>query len=82
MAALQSVLRRPAADADYTTSSSYRIAGAVIGGTSLSGGVGTVFGTMIGVFIMSVLRTGLPSMDLQAHYQTFFTGVVVIDCVR
>lgn len=31
MAALQSVLRRPAADADYTTSSSYRIAGAVIG---------------------------------------------------
>ncbi len=56
----------------------YAIAGAVIGGTSLSGGIGTISGTLIGVFIMSVLRTGLPSMDLQAHYQTFFTGVVVI----
>jgi len=59
----------------------YAIAGAVIGGTSLSGGVGTVFGTLIGVFIMSVLSVGLPSMDLQAHYQTFFTGVVVIGAV-
>lgn len=59
----------------------FAIAGAVIGGTSLSGGVGTVFGTVIGVFIMSVLSTGLPSMDLQAHYQTFFTGVVVIGAV-
>ena len=59
----------------------YAIAGAVIGGTSLSGGMGTIFGTMIGVYIMSVLRTGLPSMDLQAHYQTFFTGVVVIGAV-
>ena len=36
---------------------------------------------MIGVYIMSVLRTGLPSMDLQAHYQTFFTGIVVIGAV-
>jgi len=59
----------------------YAIAAAVIGGTSLSGGVGTVFGTLIGVYIISVLRTGLPSMDLQSHYQTFFTGVVVIGAV-
>jgi ribose transport system permease protein len=59
----------------------YAIAGAVIGGTSLAGGVGTVFGTLIGVFIMSVLSVGLPSMDLQAHYQTFFTGLVVIGAV-
>ncbi|MDA3811273.1 MAG: ABC transporter permease [Spirochaetaceae bacterium] len=59
----------------------YAIAGAVIGGTSLSGGIGSVFGTLIGVYIMSVLRAGLPSMDLQAHYQTFFTGIVVIGAV-
>ena len=59
----------------------YAIAGAVIGGTSLSGGVGSVFGTLIGVYIMSILRVGLPAMDLQAHYQTFFTGVVVIGAV-
>ena len=59
----------------------HAIAGAVIGGTSLSGGIGSVFGTLIGVYIMSTLRVGLPSMDLQSHYQTFFTGVVVIGAV-
>jgi len=59
----------------------YAIAGAVIGGTSLAGGVGTVFGTLIGVLIMSVLSVGLPAMDLQSHYQTFFTGIVVIGAV-
>lgn len=59
----------------------FAIAGAVIGGTSLRGGSGSVWGTLIGVFIMAVLRTGLPSMNLQAHYQTFFTGVVVIGAV-
>jgi ribose transport system permease protein len=36
---------------------------------------------MIGVYIMSVLRAGLPSMDLQSQYQTFFTGVVVLGAV-
>ena len=59
----------------------YAVAGAVIGGTSLTGGAGSVFGTMIGVYIMSVLRSGLPSMNLQSQYQTFFTGVVVIGAV-
>ncbi|MFP4330519.1 MAG: ABC transporter permease subunit [Alkalispirochaetaceae bacterium] len=57
------------------------IAGAVIGGTSLSGGIGSVFGTLIGVLIMSVLNVGLPALDLQSQYQNFFTGVVVIGAV-
>ncbi len=57
------------------------IAAAVIGGTSLSGGIGTIWGTIIGVFIMSVLATGLPSLNLEAHYQTFFTGIIVIGAV-
>jgi len=59
----------------------YAIAAAVIGGTSLSGGIGTIWGTIIGVFIMSVLATGLPALNLQAHWQTFFTGVIVIGAV-
>lgn len=57
------------------------IAGVVIGGTSLAGGVGSVSGTMVGVFIMSVLKNGLMSMNLQGQWQTFFTGVVVICAV-
>lgn len=54
------------------------IAAVVIGGTSMSGGMGTLSGTVIGAFLMSVLKTGLMSMGLQGHYQTFFTGLVVI----
>ncbi len=54
------------------------IAAVIIGGTSMSGGVGTMSGTLIGAFLMSVLKTGLMSMGLQGHFQTFFTGLVVI----
>ena len=57
------------------------IAAVVIGGTSLSGGVGSLTGTIIGVFIMSVLRIGLMSMGLPAPFQVFFTGIVVIGAV-
>lgn len=53
------------------------IAGVVVGGTSLAGGVGSILGTIIGVFIMSVLKIGLPYIDLQPHYQLFITGFVV-----
>ncbi|MEG0321633.1 MAG: ABC transporter permease [Oscillospiraceae bacterium] len=54
------------------------IAAVIIGGTSMAGGVGTMGGTLIGAFLMSVLKTGLMSMGLQGHFQTFFTGLVVI----
>ena len=57
------------------------IAGVVIGGTSMSGGAGSMVGTIIGVFIMSVLKNGLSACGLQNHWQTFFTGVVVIGAV-
>ena len=57
------------------------ITGVVIGGTSMSGGSGTMAGTLIGVFIMSVLKNGLSSCGLQAPWQTFFTGLVVIGAV-
>lgn len=57
------------------------IAGVVVGGTSLSGGVGSIVGTLIGVFIMSILKIGLPYIDLQPHYQTLITGIVVIGAV-
>ncbi len=54
------------------------IAAVIIGGTSMSGGIGTMSGTLIGTLLMSVLKTGLMSMGLQGHFQTFFTGLVVI----
>ncbi|PHV70279.1 ribose ABC transporter permease [Sporanaerobium hydrogeniformans] len=57
------------------------IAAVVIGGTSLAGGYGTVVGTIIGVFIMAILKVGLPFIDLQPHYQQFITGFVLIVAV-
>lgn len=57
------------------------IAGVVIGGTSLTGGVGSVFGTIIGVFIMAVLKIGFPYIGVQSHYQLFITGIILIFAV-
>jgi len=57
------------------------ITGVIVGGTSMAGGSGTMVGTLIGVFIMSVLKNGLPACGLQAPWQNFFTGIVVIGAV-
>ena len=57
------------------------IAGVVIGGTSLSGGVGSIVGTIIGVFIMTVLKIGFPYIGVQSHYQLFITGIILVFAV-
>ena len=57
------------------------IAGVVIGGTSLSGGVGSIIGSLIGVFIMTVLKIGFPYIGVQSHYQLFITGIILIFAV-
>ncbi len=54
------------------------IGGAIIGGTSMSGGSGTISGTILGVFIMSVLQLGLPLIGLNANYQQIIIGLVLI----
>ena len=54
------------------------IGGAIIGGTSMTGGSGSVIGTLLGVFVMSLLKTGLPYVGLQANWQQIITGIVLI----
>jgi ribose transport system permease protein len=54
------------------------IAAVVIGGTSLSGGVGTILGTVIGAFIMSVLINGLRIMSVAQEWQMVLTGLIII----
>jgi ribose transport system permease protein len=54
------------------------IAAVVIGGTSLSGGTGTVLGTIIGAFIMSVLTNGLRILSVAQEWQIVVTGVIII----
>ena len=50
-------------------------------GKTIESSVNRMVGTLIGVFIMSVLKTGLSNLNLQAPWQTFFTGLVVIGAV-
>ncbi|VAG18393.1 ABC transporter permease [Enterobacter hormaechei] len=57
------------------------IAAVVIGGTSLMGGVGTIGGTIIGAFIMSVLKNGLNLMGVSQFWQMVAMGVVVVAAV-
>jgi ribose transport system permease protein len=54
------------------------IAAVVIGGTSLSGGVGTLLGTLIGAFFMSVLINGLRIMSVAQEWQIVLTGLIII----
>lgn len=66
---------QPALGAGYELEA---IAAAVIGGTSLSGGDGTILGTIIGAFIMSVLINGLRILSVPQEWQTVFTGLIII----
>lgn len=54
------------------------IAAVVIGGTSLSGGRGTILGTLIGALIMAVLLNGLRIMSVAQEWQTVVTGSIII----
>lgn len=57
------------------------IGGAIIGGVSASGGSGSVTGALLGVFVICLLKTGLPFIGLQANWQQIITGLVLIGAV-
>jgi len=57
------------------------IAASVIGGASLMGGVGSISGSMIGAFIIGVLRNGLNMAGTSAFVQQIIIGIVVIGAV-
>ena len=54
------------------------IGGAIIGGVSMTGGVGSITGTLAGVFVICLLKTGLPFIGLAANWQQIITGIVLI----
>jgi ribose transport system permease protein len=57
------------------------IAAVVIGGTSLFGGVGTIFGTVVGLFIPAVLQNGFVIVGIQPFWQQVAVGAVLIAAV-
>jgi ribose transport system permease protein len=57
------------------------IAAVIIGGASFSGGVGTVLGALLGAAIMGVLQYGLVILGVEANWQQFVQGAVIIGAV-
>lgn len=69
---------QPATGAGYELQA---IAAVVIGGTSLSGGKGSIVGTMIGALIISVLNNGLQIMSIPQEWQNVILGCVILVAV-
>lgn len=57
------------------------IGGAIVGGVSASGGSGTILGAFLGVIVISLMKIGLPFINLQANWQQIFTGIVLLAAV-
>ena len=57
------------------------LAAVIIGGTSMSGGVGTVGGTFIGILIIGVITNGLNLMGINSFWQEVFKGIIILAAV-
>ena len=57
------------------------IASVVIGGASLSGGEGTILGTLIGALIMTIVENGCTKMGLENWVQEIITGGIILAAV-
>ena len=57
------------------------IAAVVIGGTSLSGGVGSIAGTIIGVLIIGVMNNGLDLLNVSSYWQLVVKGLIIVCAV-
>jgi ribose transport system permease protein len=54
------------------------IAAVIVGGTALSGGSGTIIGTMLGALLMGIIRNGLVLLNVNMYWQTVAIGVIII----
>lgn len=68
----------PAAATGYELTA---IAATTIGGTSQSGGAGTIWGAVVGALIISILRNGMTLMDVSSYWQNIAEGVIIIVAV-
>ena len=57
------------------------VASSVIGGISLTGGVGSVWGTLMGAMIIGVIKNGLNLLNVSSYLQQVVTGLIVIAAV-
>lgn len=69
---------QPAVGMGYETDA---IAAAVIGGTSMTGGIGTIPGTLVGILIIGTLNNGLNLLDVSSYYQQIIKGLIILGAV-
>ncbi|WP_228515226.1 ABC transporter permease [Agreia pratensis] len=75
------ILSSELTSASPTAGNSYEltaIAAVVIGGAALTGGIGTVRGTLLGAFVIGFLSDGLVIIGVSSYWQTVFTGAVIV----
>jgi D-xylose transport system permease protein len=77
-AVISSARLNAATNALGNTNELYVIAATVIGGTSLAGGVGTIYGAMIGALMMQSIISGMSLLNLPAAFQDVVVGVVLV----
>ena len=80
-AAISTARLNAAANSQGTTYELYTIAAAVIGGTSLAGGTGTVAGAMLGALVMQSLQSGMGLANVDTPIQNVVVGVVLVIAV-
>ena len=59
----------------------YVIAAAVIGGTSLAGGLGTIYGAMLGALVMQSLQSGMTLLNFESAVKDMVVGSVLVAAV-
>jgi ribose/xylose/arabinose/galactoside ABC-type transport system permease subunit len=57
------------------------IAAVVIGGTSLNGGIGNIWGTLVGIFIIGIINNGLNLLNVSSYYQLIVKGIIIAGAV-
>ncbi|HSI40993.1 MAG TPA: sugar ABC transporter permease [Xanthobacteraceae bacterium] len=77
-AAISTARLTSATNAQGTLDELYVIAAAVIGGTSLAGGAGTVAGAILGALVMQSLQSGMVLMRVDTPYQNIVVGIVLV----
>jgi inositol transport system permease protein len=69
---------QPAAGVGYEFDA---ITGAIIGGTSFTGGIGKVSGTLAGSLIVGVVNNVMNLLNIQSYYQQIFKGMIIVAAV-
>nr|WP_246329369.1 sugar ABC transporter permease [Chthonobacter rhizosphaerae] len=80
-AAISTARLTSATNAQGTLDELYTIAAAVIGGTSLAGGAGTIAGAMLGALVMQSLQSGMVLLGLDTPLQNIVVGIVLVIAV-